>query len=58
MKINTSPWVLAPFILMAGCSVMTPPSADPALIKLTELEQRLAAIERVMENQSLVNMTQ
>ena len=58
MKINTSPWVLAPFILMAGCSVMTPPSEDPVLIKLTELEQRLAAIERVMQNQSLVNMTQ
>ena len=45
-------------MLMAGCSVMTPPSEDPVLIKLEELEQRLAAIERVMQNQSLVNMTQ
>ena len=43
---------------MAGCSVMTPPSEDPVLIKLTELEERLAAIERVMQNQSLVALTQ
>ena len=37
---------------------MTPPSEDPVLIKLTELEERLAAIERVMQNQSLVALTQ
>jgi len=50
--------VLAPVMLMAGCSLMTPPSEDPVLIKLTELEERLAAIERVIQNQSLVNLTQ
>ena len=58
MKINTSLWVLVPVILMAGCQAMTPPSEDPVLIKLEDLEQRLEAIERVMQNQSLVNMTQ
>ncbi len=58
MRINKSIRVLAPIILMAGCQAMTPPSEDPVLIKLEELEQRLAAIERVMQNQSLVNMTQ
>ncbi len=36
---------------------MTPPSEDPVLIKLAELEQRLASIERVMQNQSLVDMS-
>jgi tol-pal system protein YbgF len=55
---NKSLRLLAPLILMAGCSVMTPPSEDPVLIKLDELDQRLAAIERVVQNQSLVNLTQ
>ena len=44
-------------LLMAGCAV-TPPSEDPVLIKLNELDERLSAIERVMQNQSLVNLTQ
>ena len=57
MKINQTLCVLAPVILMACCSVMTPPSEDPVLIKLAELEQRLASIERVMQNQSLVDMS-
>ena len=34
---------------MAGCAVFSS-SEDPVLIKLTELEQRLEAIERVMQN--------
>lgn len=38
--------------------MLTPPSEDPVLIKLGELDQRLQAIERVMENQSLVQLTQ
>ena len=38
--------------------MLTPPSEDPVLIKLEELDQRLQAIERVMENQSLVQLTQ
>ena len=37
---------------------MTPPAEDPVLIKLEELDQRMQAIERVMENQSLVQLTQ
>ena len=50
--------LLASALLSAGCSVLTPPSEDPVLIKLEELDQRLQAIERVMENQSLVQLTQ
>ena len=38
--------------------MLTPPAEDPVLIKLEELDQRLQAIERVMENQSLVQLTQ
>jgi tol-pal system protein YbgF len=35
-----------------------PPEEDPVLIKLNELENRLQNIERVMQSQSLVNLTQ
>lgn len=43
---------------IAGCSVLTPPSEDPVLIKLDEIDRRLQAVERVVQNQSLVNLTQ
>lgn len=46
-----------PALVVVGCE-LTPPSEDPVLIKLTELERRLESIERVMQNQSLVNLTQ
>ena len=45
-------------LVIAGCTALTPPSEDPVLIKLEELDRRLQAIERVVQNQSLVNMTQ
>jgi len=44
-------------LVFGGCELM-PPSEDPVLIKLTELERRLQNIERVVQNQSLVNLTQ
>lgn len=44
--------------LLAGCQLLTPPSEDPVLIRLAEIEQRLSAIERVVQNQSLVDLTQ
>ena len=44
-------------LVVGGCE-LTRPSEDPVLIKLTELERRLESIERVMQNQSLVNLTQ
>jgi tol-pal system protein YbgF len=37
---------------------MTAPADDPVLLRLDELDQRLQAIERVLENQSLVQLTQ
>jgi tol-pal system protein YbgF len=45
-------------LVMSGCLAVTPPSEDPVLIKLEELDKRLQAIERVVQNQSLVTMTQ
>jgi len=44
-------------LVFTGCTLV-PPAEDPVLIKLTELEQRLQSIERVVQNQSLVNLTQ
>lgn len=43
--------------VLAGC-VTTPPEQDPTVQKLSELEGRLLRIERVLTNQSLLEMSQ
>jgi tol-pal system protein YbgF len=40
---------------MAGCAT-TPPEEDPVHIKLNDLDTRLARVERVISNQSLLDM--
>ena len=46
-------------VLLSGCALLQPPrSEDPVLAKLNQLERRLESIERVVDNQSLVEMTQ
>ena len=51
--------VLMALVPLGGCELMQPPPGeDPVLAKLTELERRMQALERVVQNQSLVNMTQ
>ena len=47
--------LLAP---LSACNLMAPAEDDPVLVKLNELEQRLATIERVVRNESLVDLTQ
>ena len=47
---------VAPFI--GACTLMEPPGEDPVLAKLDEFERRLEAVERVVQNRSLVEMTQ
>jgi tol-pal system protein YbgF len=42
-------------LAMAGCA-STPPDADPVQIKLNDLDTRLARIERVVANQSLLDL--
>ena len=42
-------------LAMAGCA-STPPEEDPVQIKLHDLDTRLARIERVMANQSLLDL--
>ena len=48
--------VLTSMLLVAGCAV-TPPAEDPVLIQLEELDRRLGAIERILANGSLVELT-
>ncbi|MEL7539109.1 MAG: tol-pal system protein YbgF [Pseudomonadota bacterium] len=45
-------------LLGAGLSacVTTPPQEDPVLIKLNELERRIVSLERVVQNDSIVNL--
>ena len=42
-------------LLLAGCAT-TPPSEDPVLLKLDELDTRLERVERVVSNDSLIKL--
>lgn len=46
---------VAAALLATGCSSLSP-AEDPALLRMTDLEARLIRIERVVENQSLVQL--
>jgi tol-pal system protein YbgF len=48
---------LCTLALLAGCAT-TPPEADPTVQKLNELDGRLLRIERVLANQSLLDLSQ
>ena len=50
--------LLAAAFVLSGCELLQPPGEDPVLVKLNELERRMEAIERIVQNQSLVNLTQ
>lgn len=47
---------MAPMLLAAGCAV-TPAEEDPVLIQLGELDRRIGAIERILANGSLIELT-
>ncbi len=47
--------VVASFALMAGCATV-PPEEDPVYLKLTDMESRLMRIERIIDNQSLLEL--
>jgi tol-pal system protein YbgF len=50
---RAAPWVAA--LLLAGCAT-TPPEEDPVLLKLDELDTRLERVERVVNNDSLIQL--
>jgi tol-pal system protein YbgF len=50
--------LLAPLVV-GGCALFEPsPAEDPVAIQLAELERRLESIERIVDNQGLVQLTQ
>ncbi len=49
--------LLAPTVALGGCALLQP-TEDPTAARLDELERRMQAIERVVQGQTLVNMTQ
>jgi len=48
-------WMLCSAVILAGCAA-TPPDKDPVQIKLNDLDTRLSRIERVLANQSLLDL--
>lgn len=48
---------LLPALLAAGCA-MVPPEEDPVFIKLSEMDSRLGRVERVIDNEGLMNLLQ
>ncbi|AMN47150.1 hypothetical protein ACG33_08575 [Steroidobacter denitrificans] len=57
MSLSRSLVATAACVWLAGC-VATPPEEDPVVQKLTELDGRLLRIERVLTNQSLLDLSQ
>jgi len=57
-RISQKLLLLAALFALGGCELLQPPGEDPVLAKLNDLERRMQAIERVVQNQSLVNLTQ
>ncbi len=49
--------VAAALAVLSGC-VTTPPEADPVVQKLSEIDGRLLRLERVLANQSLLDLSQ
>src|SRR5262245_57211334 len=56
MRLRSS-LLVAAVALLAGCA-STPPEQDPVVQKLSELDGRLLRIERVLANQSLLDLSQ
>ena len=55
--IRLKPWPLLAAMLLAGCS-LTPAEPDPVQVKLDDVDRRVGQVERVVNNQSLVELTQ
>lgn len=48
--------ILAP--LLASACTLVPPEEDPLFIKISEVDSRLARVERVIDNEGLMNLLQ
>src|ERR1700722_6473299 len=56
MAVRAAGLAAAVALALAGCA-STPPEEDPVQIKLNDLDTRLTRIERVMQNQSLLELS-
>jgi tol-pal system protein YbgF len=56
VAVRTAGLAAALALVLAGCAT-TPPEEDPVQIKLNDLDTRLTRIERVMQNQSLLELS-
>ena len=49
--------ILAGLLAMTtGCSLMLPPEEDPLYLKMTDIDSRLVRVERLVENEGLMNL--
>lgn len=48
--------VFSAAVFSAGCTMLVPPEEDPLYIKQTELDSRVARVERVIDSDGLVNL--
>lgn len=48
--------LLACLITLPGCSLMVPPDEDPLYIRTTDLDNRLTRVERLLDNEGLMNL--
>jgi tol-pal system protein YbgF len=55
--IRLKSWSLLAAMLLVGCS-LTPAEPDPVQVKLDDVDRRVGQVERVVNNQSLVELTQ
>ena len=55
MRKNRILKVSAMLVVLSACAT-APPQEDPILLKLAELERRMVTLERVVQNDSLVNL--
>ena len=58
MKIKKYLALILCAVAISGCTLLQPPGEDPVQVRLTELERRLESIERIVDNQGLVQLTQ
>lgn len=51
------PMLMAAMVGLAGCELMVAPEDDPMYVKTTELDNRLTRVERIVDNDSLSNLS-
>ncbi len=42
--------------MTTGCTLMVPPEEDPLYLKMTDIDSRLVRVERLVENEGLMNL--